>query len=74
LTNYIMIGNLLEEFVMNKSNSELKEKYPCIISSVKDSRWICDIIPPSPVDDNAFASMGVQYLAASVEIQPVTFL
>lgn len=41
---------------------------------VKDSRWICDTIPPSPVDDKAFASMGVQYLATSVETQPVTFL
>ena len=40
---------------------------------VEDSRWISDTIPPSPVDDTAFASMGVQYLTTSVETQPVTF-
>lgn len=45
-----------------------------VTTIVKDSRWICDVIPPPPADDKAFASMGVQYLAAFVETQPVTFL
>jgi hypothetical protein len=48
--------------------------YSTFTTVVKDSRWICGVIPPSPVDDKAFASMGVQYLATSVETQPVTFL
>jgi hypothetical protein len=41
---------------------------------VQDSRWVCDVMPPSPIDEKAFASMGVQYLVGSVETQPVTFL
>ena len=40
----------------------------------RDSQWICDIIPPSPVDEKAFASMGVQYFVGLVETQPATFL
>ena len=41
---------------------------------VQDSRWVCDVIRASPVDDKAFASMGVQYLVGPVETQPIMSL